>query len=118
MAMTPSAEGAAAAGASVLDAGDGDGGHAEPVGDDGGGVALGLEQVRGVVADVGALDIVDIEGLVHRLHHVLEGFDEEVAAVLVGECAELGQTSADDSDLAAELTLASCGCHGNAPYWV
>ena len=83
------AEGAAAAGAGVLDAGDGNGGQAEPVGDDGSGVALGLEQVGRVVADVGTLDVIDFEGFVHGSHHVLESLDEEVAAVLIGEGAEL-----------------------------
>ena len=112
------AQGAAAAGAGVLDAGDGDGRHAQPVGHDGRGVALRLEQVGRVVADVGALDVVNVEGLVHRFHHVLESLDEQVAAVLLRECAELRQPGPHDGDLPPQRALACCRGHGDAPYWV
>ena len=60
------------------------GGHAQPVGDYGRCVPLGLEQVRRVVADVGALDVVNVEGLVHGFHHVLESLDKESRLSLSG----------------------------------
>ena len=104
------AQGAAAAGAGVFDASNGNGGHAQPIGHDGRGVALTLEQVGGVVAQVAALDVFNVDALVHAVQQVLEGRGEKVTAGEVLECAEGGHTGSDYRDLSSQLTLlGDCG---------
>ena len=69
----------------------GRGGHAQPIGHDGRRVALVLKQVGRVVSQIAGLDVLGGYARVDGLLHILERFDEQVAAGLVGVCSELGQ---------------------------
>ena len=83
-------ESAAAAGAGVLNTGNGDRSHAQPVGKDGRGVTLSLEQVGGVIANVTALDVFDVDALVHVIDQVLEGLNKKVAGGHVAKKRQSG----------------------------
>jgi len=69
-------------------------------------MALVFEEVRGVVAHVGALDVLDVHALVQVLHQVLKRVDEQVAAALVGKRPERGHPGPDDRYGPGELALA------------
>ena len=92
----PFPQGAAAAGAGVLDAGYGHGGQSQPIGDDGRGVALMLKEIGGVIAHVGALDVLNVDALVQVVQHVLEGLNEQVPAVFVRKGPEPGHPGPND----------------------
>ena len=66
-------------------------------------MALPLEQVGRVVADVAALDVFNVDTLVHVVDEVLKSLNKQVAGGLVSEGAKPGQSGADDGNGAAQL---------------
>ena len=67
-------------------------------------MALVLEQVGGVVAQVAGLDVLGRNARIDGFLHVLESLDEQVAAGLVGVGPELGQTGADNGHRASQTS--------------
>ncbi|HMT21668.1 MAG TPA: hypothetical protein PKE20_10555 [Promineifilum sp.] len=48
-------------------------------------MALTLEQIAAVIADVDGFDFIGVKAFVHCGIHVLVGFDKQVARCLVGK---------------------------------